>query len=137
MRLGFYIRRLEHLLTAAKTDALRETGLTLPQHTVLLVLTASPNSFSAAQLARVSLVTPQTMSTIITNLEAKGLIERGPSEMHAQVLAIKATKAGRDLIRRAEPRTLDVEDRLAAGFTEAEQEQFRDYLVRALNALTD
>ncbi|HEY2794804.1 MAG TPA: MarR family transcriptional regulator [Micromonosporaceae bacterium] len=137
MTLGFYIRRLEHVLAAAKTDALRETGLTLPQHTVLLVLTAAPGSFSAAQLARVSLVTPQTMSTIIGNLEAKGLIERTPSPLHAQVLAIKATRAGRDLIRRAEPRTQAVESRLAAAFTEAEQEQFRDFLQRALEVLND
>ena len=137
MTLGFYIRRLEHLLAAAKAEALRETGLTLPQHTVLLVLTASPGSFSAAQLARVSLVTPQTMSTIITNLEAKGLIERGPSEIHAQVLAIKATKAGRELVDRADPKIEAVENRLVADFTEAEQNQFLDYLLRALKAVTD
>jgi DNA-binding MarR family transcriptional regulator len=137
MDLGFYIRRLEQLLAAAKAEALRETGLTLPQHTVLLVLTAAPGSFSAAQLARVSLVTPQTMSTIIANLEAKGLIERSPSELHAQVLAIKATNAGRELVVRAAPKMQAVEERLAADFTGAEQERFRDYLVRGLAALTD
>jgi len=105
MELGFYVRRLEQVLAAAKAEALRDTGLTLPQYTVLLVLAAAPGSFSAAQLARVSLVTPQTMSTIIANLEAKGLIARTRSELHAQVLAIRVTDAGRDLVERAQAPT--------------------------------
>src|SRR3954465_1881824 len=114
MELGFYVRRLEQVLAAAKAEALRDTGLTLPQYTVLLVLAASPGSFSAAQLARVSLVTPQTMSTIIANLEAKGLIARTRSAQHLQMLAITVTDAGRDLVEQAQAPTRAVEDRMAA-----------------------
>ncbi|MGY0231192.1 MarR family winged helix-turn-helix transcriptional regulator [Longispora urticae] len=137
MQLGMFVRRLEQTLTAAKADAFRESGLTVPQHLALLVLAASPNNFSAAQLARVCLVTPQTMSTITANLLAKGLIEKHRTDVHAQVLVLKATPAGLELLERVEPGNLAVEARLISGFTPEEQEKFREFLIRALSALTD
>ncbi|WP_018350347.1 MarR family winged helix-turn-helix transcriptional regulator [Longispora albida] len=136
MLLGIYIRRLEQLLVTARTEALREFGLTVPQHMALHVLAGSPGNFSAAQLARVSFVTPQTMSTIITNLEAKGLITREPSEVHAQVLVLRVTETGLDLLHRSLPRMQEIEDRLQASFTEAERESFREFLTRSIGALT-
>ena len=44
---------------------------------------------------------------------------------------------GRELVDRADPKIGTVENRLVADFTEAEQKQFLDYLLRALKAVTD
>lgn len=129
-RLGYRIKRVEQLLIAAKSRALREVDLTVPQYAVLgQLLTASGQS--AAQLARGALVSPQTMATILTNLEAKGLIERAPSSVHARVLVCSLTPAGEDLATRADTLALRIEDGLADAFTRAEEAQFREFLARA------
>ena len=69
LRLGNGIKRVEHLLMGEKARALRDFELTVPQYATLATLAQSPGQ-SAAQLARAALVSPQTMATILSNLEA-------------------------------------------------------------------
>src|SRR5882724_9573992 len=80
-RPGHVMHRAAQALLARKTSVLREFGLTVPQYGALVVLSYLPGA-SAAQLSRVCLVTPQSMATVLFNLEAKGLIERRPSDIH-------------------------------------------------------
>ncbi|MDO4686309.1 MAG: helix-turn-helix domain-containing protein [Corynebacterium sp.] len=67
------VKRVEQLMMAEKLKALRTLGLTVPQYAVLLML-RHVSGRSAAQLARAALVSPQTMATILGNLEARGLL---------------------------------------------------------------
>ena len=135
-RLGLVIKRAEQALIARKTAALREFGLTVPQYAALLLLTSGDGTgMSAAQLARESLVTPQTMATVLTNLEAKGLIERGQSPLHQKVVVNRVTPAGAALLKDADVAALDVENRLAAAFTDIERRQFAAWLERAIDSL--
>jgi DNA-binding MarR family transcriptional regulator len=135
LRLGHAIKRAEQALIAKKNHVLRDFGLTVPQYAALLVLSYAPG-LSGAQLARECMVTPQTMATILSNLEAKGLVEREPSTVHAKVLVTQLSRAGRALLKRADAQVLMVEQGLAAEFTDAERRQFRDYLERAIVVLT-
>jgi len=134
-RLGLVIKRAEQALIAEKTRVLQEFHLTVPQYAVLLVLLQTSEA-SAAQLARACLVTPQTMATMLTNLEEKGLIERAVSPLHQRVRVAQLTAKGTDLVRRADPAVLAVERRLAAAFTADERVAFTDHLERAIAALT-
>jgi DNA-binding MarR family transcriptional regulator len=134
-RLGLVIKRAEQALIAEKTRVLQEFHLTVPQYAVLIVLLQSTQA-SAAQLARACLVTPQTMATVLTNLEDKGLIERAVSPLHQRVRVIRLTAAGTELVQRADPAVLAVERRLAAVFTADEREAFTEHLERAIAALT-
>ncbi|PZS26377.1 MAG: MarR family transcriptional regulator [Pseudonocardiales bacterium] len=134
-RLGLVLKRAEQALIAEKTRVLQESHLTVPQYAVLLVLLHTPKA-SAAQLARACLVTPQTMATVLSNLEGKGLIERAGSPLHQRVRVAQLTTKGTDLVRRADPAVLAVERRLAAAFTADEREAFTEHLERAIATLT-
>ncbi|GAA2748525.1 MULTISPECIES: MarR family winged helix-turn-helix transcriptional regulator [Kitasatospora] len=133
-RLGLALKQAEQAMMAAKAEALRDLGLTVPQYAVLLQLADRPGR-SGAQLARGAAVTPQTMAGVLANLEAKDLIAREPSEVHGKVLVTRLTDAGRDLLTEADARAVGVEAALWSAFDDAERELFRAFLQRATAAL--
>ncbi|MBD0691319.1 MarR family winged helix-turn-helix transcriptional regulator [Streptomyces sp. CBMA123] len=133
-RLGHAIKRAEQALIGEKTRALRTVDLTVPQYVTLLVLQQS-TGMSGAQLARECMVTPQTMTTILTNLENKGLITRETSSVHQKVLVAKLTRSGRALAKKADVLARGVEQRLADAFDDGEQAQLRELLERSAAAL--
>ncbi|WP_083752469.1 MarR family winged helix-turn-helix transcriptional regulator [Saccharothrix sp. ALI-22-I] len=63
---------------------LRTYGLTMTQYTVLLTLSRD-DGMSGAQLARACGVTQQGMATVLSDMQAKGFIDRQPSPVHAKV----------------------------------------------------
>lgn len=134
-RLGTVIRRAEQALMAEKHRVLKPLGLTVPQYAALHALSVSP--LSGAQLARVCCVTPQSMAAMLSTLEAKRLVERTPSEVHAQVLVAKLTRSGHAVFRKADAAALAVEARLSAAYTTREDEMLRELLHRAGDALVD
>ncbi|MER6101762.1 MarR family transcriptional regulator [Streptomyces sp. NPDC001832] len=136
-RLGNTIKRAEQALIARKNQVLRQFDLTVPQYSVLLLLSLFPGGMSAAQLARESMVTPQTMSTVLANLEKHGLVEREPSPLHQKVIVNKLTRAGRAVLKKADKEAVRVEDGLRAEFTPKEFEQFENYLERAIKTLNE
>ncbi|MFI6477857.1 MarR family winged helix-turn-helix transcriptional regulator [Nonomuraea sp. NPDC050663] len=133
-RLGGYIKQAEQALIAEKTRVLRPFGLTVPQYAALLSLWLVPG-VSGARLARLCLVTPQSMTTVLKTLEGRGLIERTPSPDHAQVLVTRLTPEGEALIERADEAASGVERRLFDAFSEAERAQVRALLERATETL--
>ncbi|MFE6982764.1 MarR family winged helix-turn-helix transcriptional regulator [Streptomyces griseus] len=133
-RLGHTIKRAEQALIGRKTDVLREFGLTVPQYSVLLLLSVS-DGMSAAQLARECMVTPQTMATVLNNLEKADLVFREPSELHQKVVVNRATRAGRAVAKKADKAALRVEGSLGAEFTPDERARFEEYLERSIAVL--
>ncbi|MFE4311963.1 MarR family winged helix-turn-helix transcriptional regulator [Streptomyces sp. NPDC056891] len=133
-RLGHTIKRAEQALIGRKTEALREFGLTVPQYAVLMLLSVS-DGMSAAQLARECMVTPQTMATVLANLEKADLVVREPSELHQKVVVNRATRAGRAVVKKADKAALRVEGALGAEFTPEERARFEEYLERAVAVL--
>ncbi|WP_202869183.1 MarR family winged helix-turn-helix transcriptional regulator [Kribbella antibiotica] len=134
-RLGSHLKRVEQDLQAAKTAAVRPAGLTVPQYAALFVLDEQPG-ISGAELARRCLVTPQTMTTILRNLEAAELIERTPHPLHRHVIETRPTPAGRKALDQADERATGVERRLAAAFTDEELDVLRGLLARVSETLT-
>lgn len=107
-RTGHAIKRAEQALIAAKDAALRPFDLTVPQYAALLLLDGQPG-LSGAELARRAMVTPQTMSTVLGNLERKGLVERAPHPVHTRVVETRLSRTGRALLRKADQEALRVE----------------------------
>jgi len=130
-RLGNVIKRAEQVLIAEKSRVLRPFELTVPQYAALMALSYA-DGMSAAQLARLSAVTPQTMSTILANLEGKGLLARQASPLHQKVQVVTLTEVGRDVVAQADREALAVEQELAAQFTAEEQAQLRTLLERVI-----
>ncbi|RKT18068.1 DNA-binding MarR family transcriptional regulator [Streptomyces sp. 1114.5] len=134
-RLGLHIKRVEQELMAAKHAALRPLGLTVPQYAALYMLEDQPG-LSAAALARACLVTPQTIATVLANLEAKGLVTRRPHPFHRKVVEVLLTEDGRLLLARADAAAVAIERRIADGFSPEERELLIGLLARASGRLT-
>ena len=70
---------------------------------------------SGADLARVALLTPQTVGIIIRNLERDGAIRKTPHPIHGRVLQWTLTRRGRTLLDKCRRHVMALERRLAAG----------------------
>ena len=79
--------------------ALAELGATPPQFLVLTMLKAYPG-LSGADLARVAVLTPQTVGVIIRNLERDGAIRKTPHPVHGRVLQWTLTRRGLTLLKK-------------------------------------
>lgn len=134
-RLGTFIKRGEQALMTEKARVLKPFGLSVPQYAALLALSQAP--LSGAQLARICYVTPQSMASLLANLEAKKLVERTPSDVHAQVLVAKLTRSGYATFRKANEAALAVEKRLSAAFTDDEEKTLRELMQRAIITLSE
>ena len=133
-RLGHHLKRAEQELIAAKHAALRPFNLSTPQYTVLLVLSEEPG-LSGAGLARRCLVTPQTMSSVLSTLEGRGLVERKPHPVHQHILEARLTRSGRALLNKADVPVTAVEQALDAEFSAKERQQLLKLLGRCSAAL--
>jgi DNA-binding MarR family transcriptional regulator len=133
-RLGNLVKRAEQVVAAGKTAVLRDLDLTVPQYSALLTLGEHPG-ISGANLARRCMVTPQTMATMLANLETRGLVERRRSEDHGQVLVSRLTRSGQALLRKADERAVELEQRMADAFSDTERDDLRQYVERLIAAL--
>lgn len=111
-------------------------NVTVPQFSVLTMIDAYPG-VSGAELARLTLLTPQTINLIVKNLERDGLISKTPDELHGRVIRIKTTARGRALRSRCRTRADAFEKALIRDLGDAEQRTIRRWLVRVTRALHD
>ncbi|WP_330293498.1 MarR family winged helix-turn-helix transcriptional regulator [Streptomyces sp. NBC_00576] len=133
-RIGDHIKRVEQELTSARHAALRPLQVNVPQYTVLRALQREPG-LSGAALARRSMVTPQTMSSVLSNLEGRGLVERRPHPIHQHILEARLTRAGHTLVRRADEVAQEIEDLLTNRLGEDEAKSFLTQLDLCSQAL--
>jgi DNA-binding MarR family transcriptional regulator len=133
-RFGLIVKRAEQALIAAKERALRPLGLTVPQFMAMYRLAEHPGA-PAAELARQCFVSPQNMTTVVTNLETKGLVERRPHPYHRALVELRLTAQGRRLLRRADRVTLAVESRLIEGIDRGDLELADAVLARCIENL--
>ncbi|PTR22978.1 DNA-binding MarR family transcriptional regulator [Rhodococcus sp. OK519] len=116
-RIGTRIRRISQLIIEAKATALRPLDITVPQYSTLLAVKHLEPS-SAAQLARTGLGTPQSIATMLSTLESKGLVSRRASPLHQKLVEVRLTALGAKTIDEADELAADIEDRLREGIGE-------------------
>jgi DNA-binding MarR family transcriptional regulator len=85
---------------------------------------------SNAQLARRSLVTPQSMSEVLALLVELRYVRRRAEPGHGRVLRTELTAAGRRALERCDRAVDEVERALLAGVDAREAAKLRDGLVR-------
>ena len=127
--IGYLLRQAHTAHRLRMERALADLEVTLPQFSVLTMLVAYPGA-SGADLARLSLLTPQTMSVIVANLERGGAISRRPHAVHGRIQQIEVTEAGRQLLAKCRNRAKAVEDELLAGVSQTDQLVVRRWLVK-------
>ncbi|MER8048054.1 MarR family transcriptional regulator [Streptomyces sp. NPDC094032] len=113
---------------------LRGYGLTMTQYTVLLTLSRD-GGMSGAQLARSCGVTQQSMSSVLTNMESKGLIRREASPVHAKVQIATPTDEGQTVLDHAYQEVILLERALTDAFTPPEHTALCQLLERATTVL--
>jgi DNA-binding MarR family transcriptional regulator len=128
------IEKAQHSLRLAQDIALRETHLTVPQYAVLAAL-AQQSGLSGAALARRCFVTPQTMTGIVANLLAAGLIARELHPDNARATQTRLTATGQALFARARARFDAVEADMLRDLDRAECEALADLLLQCADAL--
>ena len=127
--LAYLLRQAQAAARLAMERALADLGVTPPQFVVLTMLRAYPG-LSGADLARVALLTPQTVGVIIRNLERDGAIGKAPHPIHGRVLQWRLTRRGETRLYKCRQRALGIERRLMAGLPKQAQATIRRWLAR-------
>ena len=110
--LGYLLRQAAVAYRHKMERALADLNVTPPQFAVLTMLAAYPGH-SNADLARVAVLTPQTMSLIVANLERRGAVARRPHAIHGRIQQLTLSKIGRRLLADCRVHAADVERDLA------------------------
>ncbi len=127
-RPSYTIARVDRGLRREIARRIRPYGLTVPQYTALSILLRR-SGLSNAQLARRTHVTPQSMNAVISALEARGLIERTPSEDHGRILRAELTAEGQRVLAACEASIGEFEDELLAALSPAQRRAFMEALL--------
>ena len=133
-RLSYIIGRLDRVLRRRLSAAVEPTGLTLPAYTALSVLRGH-DGLSNAQLARRSLVTPQSMSEVLRLLVDRGYVRRLAEPGHGRVIRTELTQRGRRALERCDRAVDEVEREMLAEFDADDVTELRDALLRCGRAL--
>jgi DNA-binding MarR family transcriptional regulator len=134
--LAYLLRQAQAATRLAMERALASLGVTTPQFVVLTMLRSYPG-LSGADLARVALLTPQTVGVIIRNLERDGAIRKTPHPIHGRVLQWTLTRRGERLLDKGRRRAIAVERRLAAGLGARAELTVRRWLSKIATELQD
>jgi DNA-binding MarR family transcriptional regulator len=127
--LGYLLRQASVAARSRMERGLSEENVTPPQFAVLTMVRAYPG-LSNADLARLSLLTPQTVSVIVSNLKRAGWLASHPHAVHGRIQQLEITKTGRELLARCRPHILRIEKQLAAGLSANDERVIRRWLVR-------
>lgn len=115
LSVGLLLRRLRQVPT---TDE-----LTLSESAALARLDRGGPA-TAAALARLEQISPQSMGATLASLESRALVQRAPDPEDGRRVILSITDAGLQVLRdRRNARTERLAEALSSGFTRAELEQ--------------
>lgn len=124
---GYLLRQAAGAYRYRMEAALADLGITQPQFAVMAMLGAYPG-LSNADLARTALLTPQTLSVIIANLEKAGLIVKRRHAANERIRQLELSEKGKTIYAEARGRVRLLEADLAAGYSQDEQKIVRRWL---------
>jgi DNA-binding MarR family transcriptional regulator len=110
--IGLFVRRLR--------QAHPHSELTMPETSALARLDRGGPT-TAAALAKLEQISPQSMGATLGALEARGLVERRADPDDGRRIVLSVTKAGLEVLRsRRDARTEQVAHAISSGFTRTE-----------------
>ncbi|MFE7173967.1 MarR family winged helix-turn-helix transcriptional regulator [Streptomyces sp. NPDC057616] len=131
----YMVKQVELVVRAHLDELVRPSGITALQYTALTVLERH-DGLSAAQLARDSFVTAQSIADLVRSLEARGLVRRERNPHSRRELLILLTDAGRQVLARHADPVRRLEERMVRDLTARQTEQFRQALSKSWHALS-
>ena len=130
------MKQVELAVRAQLDDMLKPAGITALQYTALTVLERRAD-LSAAELARNSFVTTQTMADMVTALETRGLISRQRDPGNRRRLMLRLTGTGDELLDAYRGKVAALEARMLTALTDRQARDLRRYLVACRAALAE
>ncbi|WP_243060079.1 MarR family winged helix-turn-helix transcriptional regulator [Nocardioides sp. SR21] len=132
--LMYAVKQVELAVRAHLDDVLKPSGVTALQYTALSVLEHS-GELSAAQLARNSFVTAQSMADMVKALTSKGLITRTQDETDRKRLLISLTAEGRSFLAEVRDEVEELDRRMTGALTARQRDALRNSLNECRAAL--
>jgi DNA-binding MarR family transcriptional regulator len=126
--IGYLLRQASSTVRHAIERELSGLDVTHPQFLVMTMIRAYPGS-SSADLARLTMLTPQTISLIVANLERDGRLSRAASPTHGRIQLMELTDEGIALLAHCRERARRLDARLSAGLTPDQEHFLRHWLV--------
>ena len=131
----YMVKQVELAVRSHLDDLVKPAGITALQYTSLTVLERH-DGLSAAQLARDSFVTAQSIADLVRSLENRGLVRRERNPRNRRELLILLTDEARELLARYAEPMRDLEERMISDLTAHQADQFRQALSKAWQALS-
>ena len=131
----YMVKQVELVVRSHLDELVKPSGITALQYTALTVLERH-DGLSAAQLARDSFVTAQSIADLVRSLENRALVRRERNPRNRRELLILLTDAGRELLARCAGPVRELEERMVRDLTAHQSEQFRQALSKAWQALS-
>ncbi|MGI5430504.1 MarR family winged helix-turn-helix transcriptional regulator [Streptomyces sp. CA-179760] len=131
----YMVKQVELVVRSHLDELVRPSGITALQYTALTVLERH-DGLSAAQLARDSFVTAQSIADLVRSLEGRGLVRRERNPRNRRELLILLTEDARELLARHAGPVRELEERMVRDLTAHQTEQFRQALIKAWHALS-
>jgi DNA-binding MarR family transcriptional regulator len=131
----YVVGRVNQGIRREMRTRLAECGLSVQEYTAMSVVSARPG-LSNAQLARRSLVTPQSMIEILSRLERRGLVTREVDPKHARILRAQLTRKGHELLEVADPAVAAVQEQMLADVPERDRVVVLEGMRSAMNRLS-
>lgn len=115
-RPGYLIKQVATAFRKVAEERLREIGLSMSQYAVLRALADVPGA-PAAELARRTFVTRQSLRDVLGGLQKAGLAAVAAEPAARRTRPVTLTAEGRRRLNRAEALVSDVEERMLAGIS--------------------
>ncbi|UXY18068.1 MarR family transcriptional regulator [Streptomyces cynarae] len=131
----YMVKQVELVVRSHLDELVKPEGITALQYTALTVLERH-DGLSAAQLARDSFVTAQSMADLVRSLESRGLVRRERNPRNRRELLILLTDTGRELLARVACPVRELEERMVRDLTPHQADQLRQALSKAWHALS-
>jgi len=125
--IAYLLRQAAAAVRLKMERALADIDVTPPQFAVLTMIAAYPG-LSNADLARLAVLTPQTVSLIVANLEHAGLLSRSPHAVHGRIQHLEPTGTGLDRLAACKERVRTLETGLTAGLSTTDEGIVRRWL---------
>jgi len=126
--IGYLLRQASAAVRLTLERALVDLDVTQPQFLVMTLINAYPHS-SGADLARIAMLTPQTMSVIVANLERQGRLIRSAHPTNGRTQDLHLTDDGLSLLLQCRERVRALDATLIADLSPEDEAIIRRWLV--------
>jgi DNA-binding MarR family transcriptional regulator len=131
---GYLLRQAHGVVRSALDAELARIGLTSAQFLLLNLLDAYPGA-SGADLARIAMLTPQTVNLVVRKLQRDGLVQQSRHAAHGRILQLSLSADGKARLRDCKRRADRIEQQLLVLLNPESEAMVREWLVAIARSL--